>query len=201
MANSRFPLVMTLPMSIAPRLPIQMAQHDVPHFDYFRAICVTEFSLYFESPFWEAMLPPLAHVEKFVAHIGLALSVLTRLRYSPSGHHYIANGQTLLNMNYATYHYNLAIRSLNQRLQDTTESAWLALVGSILFVNIEFLQGGFGDELSLDTIVMHVQGGFAVLNELKRSLRPDISQNLGHFEEALEYLGAQVLGFQAICGR
>jgi hypothetical protein len=189
---------MNLPMSIAPRLPIQMAQHDVPHFDYFRVICVTEFSLYFESPFWEAILLPLAHAEAFVAHIGLALSVLTRLHYSSSSHRYIANGHTLPSRDYATLHYNLAIRSLNQRLRHTTESAWLALVGSILFVNVEFLHGGFGNEPSLDTIVMHIHGGFAVLNELKRSLQPGVLQNLGHFEDALEYLLAQVLGFQAI---
>jgi hypothetical protein len=82
-----------------------------------------------------------------VLHSTLAIGALSLYNYYPSQNPSPSNPKRTSNTlfgsvpEYAFKQYNLAIQTLNARLGDSTNSWELAILGSILFVNIEVLQG------------------------------------------------------------
>jgi hypothetical protein len=112
---------------------------DVLHFEYFREVCAPEFSLFFELALWERIVLE-ACIEPCIGHAALAIGALTRSHYQPSG-----SGDASLQVEsvteYSIKQYNLAIQELNSCLDISTRSWELAILGTIVFVAIEVLQG------------------------------------------------------------
>lgn len=148
-------------------------------FDFFRHVCAKEFSLFFEHAMWEALILRTAHTEPSIYHAALATSALTKALYyaelpwSDPG--------TASANEYALMQYNLAIQRLNARLDGSAQSIWLAILGSIIFINIEFLQG------HATLTAMHLRGGLSLVRNFR--LRSSDSE---HFENALHYISNQV---------
>jgi hypothetical protein len=164
-------------------------------FDYFLSICAQEFSLYFQSPIWERFVLYAVHAEAWAFHAALAISVLSRRSYAPS------HNNTTLQVDFPTLHYNHAIRALNQRLDTTAESAELAVLGSVLFINLEFLRAHTlkhePSRVNGPSLVgIHLHGGLAVLRNLGDIRGGHLSLNAQHLKVALEELHYQVEQFK-----
>ncbi|KAJ4209692.1 hypothetical protein NW759_013339 [Fusarium solani] len=164
-------------------------------FDYFLSICAQEFSLYFQSPIWERFVLYAVHAEAWAFHAALAISVLSRRSYAPS------HNNTTLQVDFPTLHYNQAIRALNQRLDTTAESAELAVLGSVLFINLEFLRAHTLEHepsrVNGPSLVgIHLHGGLAVLRNLGDIRGGHLSLNAQHLKVALEELHYQVEQFK-----
>lgn len=164
-------------------------------FDYFRSICAREFSLYFQSPIWENFVLYAAHTEAWAFHAALSISVLSRQSYTPS------HNDGTLQPDFPTLHYNQAIRALNQRLDTTVESAELAVLGSVLFINLEFLRAHTlqheSSRVNAPSLVdIHLHGGLEVLRDLGDMRGGYMSQNAQYLKVALEELHYQVEQFK-----
>jgi hypothetical protein len=96
--------------------------------------------------------------------------------------------------------YNLALRSLNNTLDQSARSFELAILGSIVFINFEVILG-------VDTRVqMHIDGAFAMLESLLErgvdgefysSIGPvGSTTNFGYLISALTQLARQFSSFQ-----
>jgi hypothetical protein len=126
------PLVVQRPL--APKLGCDpLCDIDVVSFEYFRDICAPEFALYFELALWERFVLE-ACTEPCIGHAALAIGALSRIHYRPSE-------SSSLAAEYSLKQYNMAIRQLNNHLDASTESWELAIMASIIFIVIEFLQG------------------------------------------------------------
>jgi len=134
---------------------IPLNARDAPHFDYFINICSKEFSLYFESAVWESIILQAACTEPCIRHAALAISAMSRNNYHPQSSEPA--------FEYAMNQYNLALRALNNVLDESTRSLELAILGSIAFIAFEFLWG-------VDTRVrMHLAGALAMLGSLSKN--------------------------------
>lgn len=126
------------------------------HFEYFRVVCTKEFSLYLGTGLWETLVLRAALTERCILHAVLALGALSR-NIVPSRR----NGKPALSpgfsVDYSLKKYNLAIREMNSRLAASPSSWELAVLGSMVFIAIENLQGSY------DTAQMHFRGALAVL--------------------------------------
>lgn len=161
-------------------------------FDYFRAVCAPEFSLYFLSDDWERLILQTIYSEPWALKATLSISTLSRGHYSP--------GQTNLlgasPFEYAMVCYNQAIANLNNTLGTSVNGSYLAVIGAILFVTIEFLQqtpasgiyrtGG----IARGYIQAHIQGGLAILRNAQTQ------DDLGYLTQALILLQYQEEQFQ-----
>ena len=129
---------------------------EVLHFEYFRVVCIPEFSLYFQEVMWETIVLQAISSEPCMRHAALAISALTRSRYHPSeaGD---APYQIESAIEYSMKQYNLAIQKLNKRLDISTQSWELAILGSIIFTAFEALQGHD------NRVQMHLRSAFAIL--------------------------------------
>ena len=170
-------------------------RNEVIIFDYFRSICAQEFSLYFQSPIWERFVLYVAHAEAWAFHAALAISVLSRRSYTP------LHNDTTLQTDFPTLHYNQAIRALNQRLDATAESAELAVLGSVLFINLEFLRAHTLEHEpsrvnAPSLVAVHLRGGLGVLRNLGDMRGGHLSLNAQHLKVALEELHYQVEQFK-----
>lgn len=182
----------------------QLSPVDAGLFDFFRFICAPEFSLYFQSPLWRGFVFQAVQTEPWAFYAALAISALSREHYTP-GHSVNVRGLSAKSFfDYATIRYNQAIRCLNKRIERAVESAELAVLGSILFVTIEFLQQTHsthqfsGRTASPNYILTHIQGGVAILRNLATS-SGKLSHNAQHMNVALEVLKYQLeqfYGFQ-----
>lgn len=158
------------------------------HFEYFRNVCAKELVLYFENELWESLVLRTAHTEPTIYHATLAIAALSRSRYFPMDLCY-GSGSNKSAVQYAMAQYGLAIGALNRRLDKTTESAELAVLSSILFINIEFFHSNEnhgGPRL----VLIHLQGGLAVLQSLKEA-----SRHTEYLESALLHIRSQVDSF------
>lgn len=177
-------------LSIVPLNP-----SDSPHFDYFFNVCAKEFSLYFESPVWESIVWRAACTEPCIRHTSLAIGAMSRNNYQHSGH----LSDHLPVLEYSMGQYNLALRALNNTLDQSARSLELAILGSIVFISLEVLLG-------VDNRVqMHINGAFAMLeNLLGRGVNGEYYSNvaleratdLGYLVSALTGLGRQFSSFQ-----
>ncbi|KAM5368023.1 hypothetical protein ACJZ2D_009737 [Fusarium nematophilum] len=170
---------------------------EVLLFDYFRFTCAQEFSLYFESP-WENFVLRATYLEPWGFHAALAISALSRTHYAPEQVMWLPGTVIDSLLEFATLQYSQAIRSLNQRLDATAESAELAALASVLFINIEFLGQALSRPSSSPTLVYtHLRGGLAVLESLGRGSARGLSQNAQYLEQALLGVRHQLQHFNA----
>jgi len=151
-------------------------------FDFFRLVCAKEFALLFGNPLWENLVLSTAHAEPSMYHATLAISALSRMHYS-TAENFSDLGYNCSVNEYSLLQYNLAIQFLNTRLDGSAQSAWLAVLGSIIFINIDFLRGQF----TLTSV--HLCGGLSLVQDLKH-----ISHNTECFEDALHQIRDQVTG-------
>jgi hypothetical protein len=190
---------------------VSLNASDSSHFDYFIKICTKEFSLYFESPVWESIILQAACTEPCIRHAALAIGAMSRNNYHSQS--------SELAFEYSMKEYNLALRVLNDALDESARSWELAILGSIVFIAFEVLWG-------VDSKVrMHLDGALAMLGNL-----PDIgldegkyqdddssglvagtkryssigfgsTTDLGYLVSALSRLGGQVSSFGILCSR
>lgn len=103
-------------------------------------------------------------------HAALAISALTRSHYHPS-----EAGDTPYQIEsaieYSMNQYNLAIQKLNKRLDTSTQSWELAILGSIVFIAIEVLQEHD------NRVQMHLRSAFAIFEALPNTVTCFMSYN------------------------
>jgi hypothetical protein len=156
-------------------------------FDYFRAVCAPEFSLYFMSNDWDRLVLQTVYSEPWALKAALSISTLSRNHYTPEQINLLGASA----FEYAMVCYNQAIVTLNSILGTSVNGSYFAVIGAILFVTIEFLQqtltsasypkGG----VIRGHIQTHIQGGFAIL----RNAQPQ--NDLEYLAEALTLLQYQ----------
>lgn len=166
------------PLSDLPDHMANLCHEELVLFDYFRLVCAKDFALCFESAPWEALILQYTRTEPAIYHAALSISALTRSNYHPTVSWHAPLHSTESVSEFCLAQYNLAIRTLNSRLDSSAESIELAMIASILFVYIE----GFHGYTAL--MEMHLHGGLA----LSESLRP----SSGHLASALWQLQQQV---------
>ncbi|KAH7233572.1 hypothetical protein BKA59DRAFT_461024 [Fusarium tricinctum] len=127
---------------------------EYQHMEYFRVVCVGEFSLFFEVTEWENIIVQGTLDEPALHHAALAIGALASSRYHPS------LWQSTPAVVFSIRHYSMAIQDLRGRLDGSPRSVELAVLASVLFSYIEFL-------LDIDTRVeMHIQAGCSMLENL-----------------------------------
>jgi hypothetical protein len=129
---------------------------DALYFQYFREVCASEFALYFELEEWKRIVLRATYTEPFMWHAALAIGCLSRSHYLFSGSEDLKCQSESMSQ-YSLRHYNRAIQELNYFLDNSTRSRELAIIGSIVFINIEFLQE------NENRVQMHLQSAFAIL--------------------------------------
>lgn len=159
-------------------------------FDFFSVICAREFALFLDSTIWEDLIVRLVLFEPFAYHTALSIGALSKLHYLPM-QHASSPLASMLDWNYSMIQYSLAIETLNARLDHSSESAELAVLGSILFANVEFLSASDGHPQPINPIGVHVLGGQAVLQSVEGTGYPRISQSWHHLKNALAQIQAQ----------
>jgi hypothetical protein len=156
-------------------------QDELFYLDYFRQVCVIEYTLYFDSPVWNHAILQPAYKEPSIRHAVLAISSLTLGNYEPKDDHFASlhtNFPSIIA--YAMFHYSSAIRLLNARLDTSRQSAMLAILASILFFQIESLLGS----KNVVQQAIHIQSGLAILQSIQQCLHCDVD----HLRLALEHL-------------
>jgi hypothetical protein len=180
------PLLSELQPSSLPCHMAKLTSFEGTYFDYFRLVCAAEFSFFFETPSWATFILQVAHTESSIYHAALAIGALSQYRYHPrQSRSDPGNPGSVLE--YSMGQYNLAIQGLNRRLENSVESAELAILASILFFNFEFLQGTHNTEGLPMLMGVHLQGAFAILHGLKA-----LSQHTYYLENALCRLREQL---------
>ncbi|KAF8857343.1 hypothetical protein BDZ45DRAFT_433268 [Acephala macrosclerotiorum] len=111
---------------------IELGDRERLHFDYFKDVCIHEFSLYFEDPMWERIILQIVSTELCMQHAALAIGALSRSQYHPEGSRHAA-------LEYSTRQYNLAIQTLRRRL-DSSPNYELAVLACLFFIHMEMLQ-------------------------------------------------------------
>lgn len=179
-------------------------EHESGLFDYFRVVCAKEFTLYFDEPIWEDLILRLVHHEPFAYHAALAMSGLSKRHYLPSnGTVHTDQGDVAVH-EFATIEYMKAIRLLNDRLSDLHGAGELAILGSIMLVNLEFLLAQEATELfavaSTISAKIHIDGASGILCHYKQEGRLQTLNNYHAMESALRMLQSQLLQFQLMSG-
>ncbi|KAE8446940.1 hypothetical protein EG329_011422 [Mollisiaceae sp. DMI_Dod_QoI] len=141
------------------------------YFDYFKNVCIQEFSLYFEDASWEKIILQAALAEPCIQHAAIAISALSRSQYE-SGHDALE---------YSTRRYILAIQALRTCLE-SVQNYELALLGSLVFIAIEMLQGHD------NRVIMLLQSSAALL-------RSRSGEQLDYLWTALARIDTQVSAF------
>ncbi|KAM5522556.1 C6 zinc finger protein [Fusarium oxysporum f. sp. phaseoli] len=127
---------------------------EYQHMEYFRVVCVGEFSLFFEVTEWENILVQGTLAEPALHHAALAIGALASSRYHPNV------WQSTPAIVFSIRHYSMAIQDLQGRLDGSPRSVELAVLASVLFSYIEFL-------LDIESRVeMHIQAGCSMLENL-----------------------------------
>ncbi|KIW28235.1 uncharacterized protein PV07_07914 [Cladophialophora immunda] len=169
-------------------------------FEYFRHVCARDFALYFESPWWGALVLRYALAEASIYHAALAISSMSRHNYYPTTtttttsyvpEHHSCNhthSQSHSAAEYCLAQYTLAIQRLNARLDSSVASVELAAFASILFIYIEGMQG------STRSMHVHLRGGLALVQSLLQLVAP----NVGYLEWALWQIREQVQQIEAV---
>jgi hypothetical protein len=185
-----------------PRMSLELLRPSVPyhmrnlthaqasHFNYFRLVCARDFALCFESAPWESLLLRTVHLEPTIFHAALAIAALSRHHYSPTQVWY-DSGSTRSSVEFSIVHYNLAIQTLNRRLERSIGSSKLAALASILFIHIEAFQEFQINEGFPNLISAHLNGGLTIVHNLK-----SLCQNVDYLEAALDHIRNQIRQFE-----
>ncbi|CAI6314269.1 unnamed protein product [Periconia digitata] len=174
------------PLTTLPYHQHQNNQTTLTHFSFFREVCAPEYSLFYTSPIWEPLILRVILHEEFAWHAALAISALTRSHYDSSFSSSSSSSPAATSSTqgdrlddatsphaFANSHYTLALRLLNARLErEGWDAAEMAVLGSVMFVNIEFLRagagGGAGGRKGRSLVGVHVEGGLGVLRCVMR---------------------------------
>jgi hypothetical protein len=178
---------------VQPHLPSHMhnlTHIEASHFDYFRLVCAKDFALYFESASWESLLLRSAYLEPSIYNAALAIAALSRQYYSPTQFWY-GPCRTKSAVEFSMVRYNLAVRTLNGRLEESAESSELAVLASVLFIKIEAFQKFREVEGFPNLIFAHLNGGLAILHYLK-----SLSRNIDYLETGLGHIRNQIEQFE-----
>jgi hypothetical protein len=185
----------------APRMNLELLRPSPPYhmrnlthaeasrFDYFRLVCARDFALCLESAPWENLLLHCVHHEPSIFHAALAIAALSRRYYSPIQIGYDP-GNTRSAIEFSMVHYNLAIQTLNRRLDRSIGSSKLAVLASILFIHIEAFQEFQNNEGFPNLISAHLNGGLAIVHNLK-----SLCQHIDYLETALDHIRNQIEQF------
>jgi hypothetical protein len=160
-STSHAPL--SLPKAIRPSLPIP--SDEVHHFDYFQVVVTEEFSAFFNSNLYKQLVLTTAHHEQFVLNAVLAIGALRRFQLDPSVISPTWNDAAVFA--YVTKKYTTASRLLRQSIESGTATWRLAVLGCLIFIAIEVLQGHeFG-------AILHMKNAVAILKSVRS---PDLPQ-------------------------
>jgi len=185
-----------------PRMSLELLRPSLPYhirnlthaeasrLDYFRLVCARDFALCFESAPWESLLLRSVHREPSIFHAALAIAALSRHGYSPTQVWYDP-GSTRSAIEFSMVHYNLAIQTLNGRLERSIGSSKLAVLASILFIHIEAFQEFQNNKGFQNLISAHLNGGLAIVHNLK-----SLCQNINYLETALDHIRNQIEQFE-----
>lgn len=132
------------------------------NFDYFRTNCTEEFSLFFDATLWEKLILQAMHTESFVLNAVLGIGALRRFQLE-SEEFSIQNMVPLATVEYITRKYSEASKELCYRLGASTTDWKLGVLGSIVFLAIEVLQGNETEAL------VHFRSGLAILKSFLHS--------------------------------
>jgi hypothetical protein len=175
-------------------------EHESGLFDYFRLVCAKEFTLYFDDPIWGDLILRLVHHEPFAYRAALAMSALSKQHYLPSISTVHTDQGDVAVHEFATIEYMKAIRLLNSRISDLHETGELAVLGSIMLVNLEFLLAQEATELSPMAAPVftkvHIDGAGGIICHYKQEGRLQTLNNHRAFESAIQMLQYQLLQFQ-----
>ena len=169
--------------------PLQMM--DVWNFEYFRVVYAKEFSLFLGTSVWETLVLRAALTERCILNAVLALGALSR-NAVPSSVRKKPALPPEFPIRYSLTKYNQAIQELNGRLAASPSSWELAVLGSLIFIVVESIQGNY------DVAQMHLRGALAILKscELSSDGSPQPRADLAHVLNAFSRLHGQSLGLQ-----
>lgn len=137
-----------------PDLLGQVGPQEVGHFDYFRTKCVEEFSGFFDQNLWQRLILQAAHTEVFVLHAVLAIGALRRSQLANPHSPRVTNP---VMFEYSLRNYSAASKILGLRIEAGTVDWKLVVLGSLVLLAIEVLQGHESGAL------MHLRNGAAIL--------------------------------------
>jgi hypothetical protein len=137
-----------------PRLLGHVCPHEVDYFEYFRTECTEEFSGFFNSILWKQLVLQAAHSEPFILQAVLAIGAFRRSQLILPCSASKCDPNIL---EYCMGKYTIASRELGQRIKTGTADWKLAVLGSLVFLAIEVLQGHESGAL------MHLGNGIAIL--------------------------------------
>ncbi|KAF4631401.1 hypothetical protein G7Y89_g6725 [Cudoniella acicularis] len=155
---------------------------DGKYFEFFRILCTTSSSRYFEDPLWDKTILQMAQSESSIRNGVLALAVLLHPQNNPS--------DITIERQKSNVKYLHAIQSLNNSLDTSTASWELALIASLLFTSFEVLRGNPNDTASLQ----HFGAGQAILKEYI-SKPQYISGTLKNLSKAFSRFDTQACSF------
>lgn len=145
--------------------PFHMPSEEIVHFDYFRTVCIPEFSGFFVTTLWNPLILQFAHSESFVMNAALGIGALRRFQLETDDFSHVQHGRTAppCTINYSLSKYNMALRDLSNRIRTNDADPKLGIIGSIVFLAVEVLQG---NEIGALT---HMSSGSALLKSLSYS--------------------------------
>ena len=127
---------------------------EMVHFDYFRAVCTEEFSGFFNATLWKQLVLRATYTEPYMLYAVIAIGALRRSQLDKSCPVPISIFQ------YSMQQYNKAVGTLRQKISAGFTNWKNAILGSLVFLAIEVLQG---HELGA---LMHLQSAHAILKSL-----------------------------------
>jgi hypothetical protein len=159
---------LSFPEAIRPSLPIP--SEEIHHFDYFQVVVTEEFSAFFNSNLYKQLVLTTAHHEQFVLNAVLAIGALRRFQLDPSVISTTWNDAAVFA--YVTKKYTTASQLLRQSIENGTATWRLAVLGCLVFIAIEVLQGHeFG-------AILHMKNAVAILKSVRSPALPQPSTPL-----------------------
>ena len=139
---------------------------SVRYLEFYYQCAAPSLSSRFDREFWSKISLQMAQSEPAIRHAVIALGYLNK-QESGSLKHARSELQAIHGNKVFLYHYNLAVRSLVERM---TQPSWLPEVGLVtclLFVCIEFLRGNY------HTGFCHFSNGLRLIREWRQQKRID----------------------------
>lgn len=134
-------------------------------YDFFRSCAAPALSGYFDSKFWDQVLPRIAASEDSVKHAMIALASLYETCSDTDGY------PGPLEQDFSLVQYNKAIKSLKYRCDTGDQAVESTLLTCILFICLEFMRG------NPDTALNHLQSGLQILSTSWEASRLAFGQN------------------------
>ncbi|KAF2026855.1 hypothetical protein EK21DRAFT_73176, partial [Setomelanomma holmii] len=132
--------------------------NGVRYLEFYHHCARPSLASHFDNDFWSRIALQLAHSEPSVRHALIALGYLHStetgsLRHARSRFAGQRESGVLL------YHYNKSVRSLVDRIGESSYSPEIGLVTCLLFVCMEFLRGNY------HTAFQHLTNGYKIITE------------------------------------